>query len=233
MSATRGRVRRLQRSNLSEGAYLEVRKALLSDRYSPGDRIGVEELRRELGVSRTPVWDALNRLEVEGIVEIVPRRGVFLLTFSAEKARELYLVREALEGMAARLAAEDLTQRHEELLRKSVDAQAACLEKGDVEGYADATIKFHDHILEATGNRTLERMLKSVYAQIEALRLRTLYLPVRLRASFDEHQRIMNAIVRREPVQAEREARAHIQTTTKEALEILAQNGEGVVAAKP
>lgn len=233
MSAAQGRVKRLQRSNLSEAAYLEVKKALLSARYSPGDRIGVEELRRELGVSRTPVWDALNRLEAEGIVEIIPRRGVFLLTFSAEKVRELYLVREALEGMAARLAAEDLTERHEESLRKSMGAQASCLEKGDVEGYADATIRFHNCILEATGNRTLARMLKTVYAQIEALRLRTLYLPVRLRASFDEHQRIMNAIVRREPVQAEREARTHIQTTTKEALEILTQNDEGVRGAKP
>jgi len=225
MSARQRRLKKLQRPSLSEVAYIEVKNVLTSARYSPGTRIRVEELRRELGVSRTPVWDALNRLEAEGMVEIVPRRGVFLLTFSAEKARELYAVRESLEGMAARLATEHLTPRREELLRRSLETQAACLEQGDVSGYAEATIKFHNHIVEAAENRTLERMLRAVYAQIEALRLRTLYLPMRLRASFDEHQRIMNALSKRDASLSENEARAHIQTTTKEALEILTQAG--------
>lgn len=219
-------MRKLRRSNLSEEAYVAVKAALLSARYSPGERVGVEELSRQLGVSRTPVWDALNRLEAQGMVEIIPRKGVYLLTFSPDKARELYVIREALESMATRLAAELLNERQIDALKKSLETQEACLDSENVDGYAMATITFHNCIVEATGNRTLERMLMSVYAQVQALRLRTLYLPLRLRASFAEHRGIFDALVRRDPSAAEEAARRHMRRTTADALNILAQTGD-------
>jgi DNA-binding GntR family transcriptional regulator len=196
---------------------------LLSSKYSPGGRVAIEELCQELGVSRTPVFDALNRLQAEGVVEIIPRKGVYLVTFSEEKVQELYAVRETLEGMATKLAAKNLTEKQLEQLRKALDKQSSCLAKGDSEGYATATIKFHNTIAEAAGNKTLERFLSSVYSQMEALRLRILYLPTRLPQSFAEHQRIFQALLKRDPELCEREARAHIAATTKYALEILAR----------
>jgi DNA-binding GntR family transcriptional regulator len=225
------RMRKLQRSNLSEAAYTEVKAVLVSARYSPGDRIPVEELSRELGVSRTPVWDALNRLEAEGMVEIVPRKGVFLLNFSPEKAREIYQVRECLEGMVARLAAVNLTARHHDFLKQSLERQSACISDRDVTEYADATIKFHNFLVEAAGNKTLERLLMSVYAQSEALRLRTMFYPARVRASFQEHQRMVAALLKNDPDLAEKEARAHIRMTMDQALELSAGTYGG--AKKP
>lgn len=216
---------KIPRVNVSEAAYSAVKQVLLSTKYSPGGRVDIEELCRDLGVSRTPVFDALNRLEAEGLVEIVPRKGVYLVTLSEEKARELYVVREILEGMATKLAAKNLTEKHIEQLRKALEKQSSCLAKNDTEGYASATIKFHNTIVEAAGNKTLERILNAVYSQMEALRLRTLYLPKRLRQSFAEHERIFEALLKRNPENSERVAREHIAATTDYALEILTQSG--------
>jgi DNA-binding GntR family transcriptional regulator len=99
-------MKKLRRSNLSEDAYEFIRELFVNGtRYDPGDKISVEELSRELGVSRTPLWGAINRLEAEGIVEVVPRQGVYLINYDPDRVLEIYVAREALEGMAARLVA--------------------------------------------------------------------------------------------------------------------------------
>lgn len=219
-------MKKIPRISVSESTYSSVREALLNGRYAPGARVSIDELCGALEVSRTPVLDALNRLEAEGMVEIIPRKGVYLVQFSEEKARELYNVREALEGLATRLAAKHITDQQIEALRKTVEKQAACLEKPDTEGYAMATIKFHNMIVDAAGNKTLQRILGAVYAQMEALRLRTLYLPKRLRQSFSEHQRIFEALLKRDPDLCEKVARKHIETTTADALGIIGHSSE-------
>ena len=84
--------RKLKRSNLSEDAYTVVRDILLNGtRYNPGDKVSVEELSRELGVSRTPLWAAINRLEAECVVEVVPRQGVYLVDYDPQRALEMYI----------------------------------------------------------------------------------------------------------------------------------------------
>lgn len=215
---------KIPRVNVSEAAYPAVKKILLSSKYAPGGRVAIEELCRDLGVSRTPVFDALNRLQAEGLVQIIPRKGVYLVTLSDEKAHELYAIREVLEGMATKLAAKNITDRQIDQLKKALDKQSSCLAEGDTEGYASATIKFHNAIVEAAGNKMLERFLSAVYSQMEALRLRTLYLPTRLRQSFVEHQRIFQALLKRDPELCERVAREHIVATTNYAIEILTQS---------
>jgi DNA-binding GntR family transcriptional regulator len=214
-------MKKIARISVSESTYAAVKEALLNGRYAPGARVAIDELCEALGVSRTPVLEALNRLETGGIVEILPRKGVYLVQFSEEKASDLYTVREALEGMATRLAARRATGPQLEALKKALDKQASCLKEHDSEGYATATIKFHNMIAAASGNKTLERMLDSVYAQMEALRLRTFYLPKRLKQSFSEHQRIYQALLTRDPDACEREARRHIETTKADALGII------------
>jgi DNA-binding GntR family transcriptional regulator len=213
---------KIPRINVSEAAYSAVKQVLLSSAYEPGERVDIEQLCKDLGVSRTPVFDALNRLEVEGLVEIIPRRGVYLVMLSEEKASELYVAREALEAVVTKLAANNISDKQMEQLKKSLDKQAACLKDADNAGYAAATIKFHNIIAEASGNKTVERLLETVCSQMEALRLRTLYLPKRLQQSHAEHQRIYQALAKRDAELAERVAREHIQATTKYALELLA-----------
>jgi DNA-binding GntR family transcriptional regulator len=210
-------IKKLQRSNLSEEAYQTLKELLLGGkRYAPGGKISVEKLSRDLGVSRTPIWGAINRLEAEGVVHIVPRQGVYLLDFDLVLAQEIYVVREALEGVAARLAAVSATERDLDQIRASLRCQQTCLDRSDVEGYAAAALLFHQQIVTASGNRTLRRLLDSVYAQIEAMRARMKYLPTKLPDSFQDHDKILHALEARDPEAAEDQARKHINVLTRE-----------------
>lgn len=204
--------RKLKRSNLSEDAYTVVRDILLNgDRYNPGDKVSVEELSRELGVSRTPLWAAINRLEAERVVEVVPRQGVYLVDYDPARALEMYIAREALEGMAARLAATSATDRQLAILQRSIDDQRDCLSRGDADGYYTRTIEFHEEIVRAANNLTLERLLKSVFAQMRAMRIQRNSIPTHLPKSCTDHEKILAAIRKRDPDLAEREARSHMQ----------------------
>ncbi len=207
-------MKKLRRTNLSEDAYSFVKDLLLSgERYQPGEKISVEELSRQLGVSRTPVWGAINRLEAEGVVEIVPRQGVYLIDFEPAKAFDIYVAREALEGMAARLAAERGSDRQLGALKTALEKQCACLDAGDEDGYAAAALAFHEHIVDAAANKPLARLLGSVYAQIQAMRAhsRSKDFPTRMPPGVENHERILDAIAGRDSESAEREARTHIQ----------------------
>jgi DNA-binding GntR family transcriptional regulator len=204
--------RKLKRSNLSEDAYAVVRDMLLhGDRYNPGDKVSVEQLSRELGVSRTPLWAAINRLEAERVVEVVPRQGVYLVDYDPAKALEMYIAREALEGMAARLAAANASDRQLAILQRSIDEQRECLSSGDSDGYYTRALEFHEEILRAAQNVTLERLLQSVFAQMRAMRIQRNSIPTHLPQSCTDHEKILMAIRNRDPDVAEREARSHIK----------------------
>jgi DNA-binding GntR family transcriptional regulator len=215
-------VKKLRRSSLSGDAYSFVRELFVNgDRYNPGDKISVEELSRELGVSRTPLWGAINRLEAEGIVEIVPRQGVYLINYDPHRAIEIYVAREALEGMAARLAAEKITDRQLAALKANIDEQREYLNNGDVDRYYAAALEFHEQIVRVAQNRTLERLLVSILAQIRAMRVQRKYIPMHLPQSCDDHERVLEALRLHDPDRAEREARSHIRDLTEEIRRVL------------
>ena len=210
-------MKKLRRSSLSEDAYTFVRALFLKgDRYSPGDKISVEELSRELGVSRTPLWGAIYRLEAEGIVEIVPRLGVYLVDYDPRKVIEIYVAREALEGVAARLAAERITERQIAALQANIDLQRAHLKLGEIDKYYAAALDFHEEIVAITGSKTIGRLLGSIFAQIKAMRVQRNYAPMRLPQSCDDHERLLEEFRRRNPETAEYEARRHIRDLADE-----------------
>ncbi len=215
-------MKKLRRSSLSGDAYTFVRALFLNgDRYSPGDKVSVEELSRELGVSRTPLWGAIYRLEAEGIVEIVPRLGVYLINYDPNKAIEIYVAREALEGMTARLAAERITERQIVALQANIDVQREHLRKDALEKYYAAALEFHEEIINIAGSNTLGRLLQSIFAQIKAMRVQGKYTLTHLPQSCDDHERLLEALRRRDPDLAEREARRHIRDLAEEIRNLL------------
>jgi DNA-binding GntR family transcriptional regulator len=210
-------MKKLRRSSLSGDAYAFVRALLLNgDRYSAGDKVSVEELSRELGVSRTPLWGAIYRLEAEGIVEIVPRLGVYLINYDPNRAIEIYVAREALEGMTARLAAQRITERQIAALQVSIERQREHLRKDQLDKYYAAALDFHEEIIRIAGSTTLERLLQSIFAQIKAMRVQRNYTPMHLPQSCDDHEKLLEAFRRRDPGLAEREARRHIRDLAEE-----------------
>jgi DNA-binding GntR family transcriptional regulator len=210
-------VKKLRRSSLSDDAYTILRELFLNGkRYNPGDKISVEELSRELGVSRTPLWGAINRLEAEGIVEVVPRLGVYLINYDPERMLEIYLAREALEGMVARIVAEKITDAHLVMLQANIDAQRDYLKSGQTDRYYAAALEFHENIVGFAGNHTLEKMLKSIFAQIRAMRVQRNTTLTHLPQSCDDHEKLLKAFRLRDPDLAEQETRSHIRDLAEE-----------------
>jgi DNA-binding GntR family transcriptional regulator len=216
--------------SLGEQVYRTVRDLIVSQVFPPGSKLNVEQLGRDLGVSRTPVWDAMRRLESEALVEVVPRHGVFVTNYGVAKIRDLFAVRAALEGLAARQAAARPAAEAREALQAAVRELRRAARRKDLDHYSRAAIRFHDVVLAAAGNQVLTRLLENVYAQILVLRLHSLHLAERLEASVAEHSGIAAAIVAGDGEGAERRARAHAGRVLQDVLE---QTDAGGLPAPP
>lgn len=211
----------IEHSPVGQSVYRALQDLLARHHFAPGEKLNVEALSRDLGVSRTPVWEALKRLEMEGVVRTRPRKGVYVAALDADKAREIYVVREAVEGLAARLAARNITAAELRGLERSLDAQEAAAAAADVAAMSRADIEFHNLIVQAGRNETLTRILRSLYGQILILRLQTLNLKDRIRPSLLEHKRIFAALKSGDPDRAETAARRHIQMVLRDAMAVL------------
>src|SRR4026209_172506 len=139
-SAPRASIARLRHQSLGERVYRTVRELILSQVFPPGSKLNVEQICRDLGVSRTPVWDTMRRLESEGLVNTVPRHGVFVLNYGDAQIRDLFAVRGTLEALAVRQAARNLDDDARpalEATRKEMERAAAA---GLMEQYSRAAI---------------------------------------------------------------------------------------------
>jgi DNA-binding GntR family transcriptional regulator len=131
---------KISKKVLSSKVYEALREMIAQHRFRPGARVNVERLSKELDVSRTPVWEAVRRLEVEGLLKYIPYRGVFMVETSLERALELYQVREALEGLAGRLAAEHVSDKLIEKMARTLEGQVQTIHAGDFRPPGDARI---------------------------------------------------------------------------------------------
>ena len=210
-------MKKLRRSNLSSDAYTFIRELFLNNKgYNPGDKISVEKLSRELGVSRTPLWGAINRLEAEGVVEVIPRMGVYLIDYDVDRMLDIFLAREALEGMVARIAAEKITDKEIEGLRANIEQQKKHIHERQLDQYYRVALEFHETLARIAGSHTLDKMIASLFAQIRAMRVQRNYSPMHLPQSCDDHKKILDALAKRDADAAEREARLHIRDLAEE-----------------
>ena len=133
----------LKRMTLRDQAYEVLREMIASHRFSSGKWINIEQLAKELGVSRTPVWQALKDLESEGLVKHVPNRGIQMAEMTLQMALELYAVRELLEGMAGRLAAQNISEESLSRLDVMLAEQLPIVRNLDQLAYSKADFQFH------------------------------------------------------------------------------------------
>ncbi|MCL5263679.1 MAG: GntR family transcriptional regulator [Chloroflexi bacterium] len=192
----------------AERVFTRLKAAILDGTISPGQRLTEEGLAAQLGVSRTPVREAIKRLEAEGHLKVVPRRGIIVPRVTAEQVDELCAVREAMEGLAARLAAERVQAQEIARLRYLLDQMASLYEKGDVPALVRANLDFHITICKAARNALLLQMYGRLVDMLQILTLRLNLL--RQDQSFPEHRAIFLAIEARDPAEAERLARLHV-----------------------
>jgi DNA-binding GntR family transcriptional regulator len=185
-----------QRPSLVDRAYAEIKRRILDNTYTPNLQVYEQELALQLGMSRTPVREALIRLEREGLVQIVPRRGMRVVPVSPSDMRDIYEVITCLEAQAAgRLAARKPSRDEVQVLIDDVEAMDRALAKKDLEDWAAADADFHGHLLELCGNRRLAQVAGAIADQAHRARMVTLHMrPLPLRSN-EDHRAVIEAIL--------------------------------------
>ena len=197
---------RLQREKLSNQIYAVLKDMIADHRFQPGARLNIESIARELDVSRTPVWEAVRRLEQEGLIENIPNRGVFMSSLTAEKALDLYAVREILEGMAARLAATRIDDGALEAMAQCILKQREVIENQDILAYSKLDFAFHATVYDACGNEWLKELLETIKNKMRPL---TLHMNPDFSTLIDQHVMLLHALQERDPEKAEETFRRH------------------------
>ena len=206
-------------TNLRDQTYDIIKNMIIMREIEPGKKINEENIAREIQVSRTPIREALCRLENEGIVKIIPRRGAFVSELTETNVREILLIREVLEGLVVRLAIENMDEKTLEKLRKSLEKVSDLPEKNrDLINYTRSEVDFHSILLSASNNQMLKNMMEIVNAHLQIIRLRTVVIPERAQRTVKEHQQILKAIEKRDAVSAEQLMREHIRSVREVAL---------------
>ena len=179
---------------LRELVYEELKKKILKGIIKPGTRIMEVELAEQLGVSRTPVREAMRKLEKEGLVIIEPRRGAYVSDISLAEMVDVLIVREDLEGLASYLATSRISEEDIEVLEEIIEGYNEGIENEDIDTIILLDEKFHKKIVSCTRNNTLIKL--SSIVQESALRFRYLYYNdiSRYRTMAVEHKKIVNAI---------------------------------------
>jgi DNA-binding GntR family transcriptional regulator len=202
-----GRDRLVQ--NASVAATELIREAILDGRLEPGARLKEEELARELGISRTPVREALLMLQAEGLIETTPNRGAAVRTHDADDLIDLYQLRSVLEGYAARQAAARASDEEIALLRESCDRFDA-IGGDDVRELVKENLWFHSAIHEAAGSPRLSSMIRRVIELPLVYKSYVWYSPDQKRISAHYHRQITNALGVRDSERAELVMREHV-----------------------
>lgn len=198
--------------SLKDKVYDSLRRAIMSmNIYASPDELRLDErqLAEDLGVSRTPIREAITRLEQEGFVRVVQRRGVFVVRKTKQEILEMIVAWAALEAMAARLITEHATDADIETLRElfaDVDNNGV---KAHIDEYSDKNIQFHQRILRLSRNGLILQMADNLFAHMRSVRQQTIGEANRAERSIIDHMHIIEALEKRDADLAERLVRQH------------------------
>jgi len=209
-------------TSLVDGAYRTMRAKILDNAWAPGHRALEQELALELGMSRTPVREALIRLAKEGLVEVVPRHGMRVLPVSAADMDEIYQLLGSLEATAAELVAQRKpVARDIAPLEAASRAMDAALRADDLDAWAEADERFHRHLVELCGNRLLAATVYNFWDRAHRARMFTLRLRPKPVHSTREHTDLVRAIRMGDAAAAREIHRAHRERGRRELTAIL------------
>ena len=197
--------------SLGQRVYQTLREAILSLAYRPGEILRKPEICEALGVSRSPVADAVARPAAEGPVDAAPQAGTSVARFSMEEIREGAFLREAIEVAAIERVAQTITEDQLTQLRRNLTVQAALIADGDVPGFYQTDSAMHELILSFTGFRKLAQVSETAWLHVNRARQLILPVPGRITATLDEHRAILAALEARDPDAARLATRVHLR----------------------
>ena len=212
---------------LRDVVFNTLRQAILKGELKPGERLMEIQLANKLGVSRTPVREAIRKLELEGLVLMIPRKGAEVAEITRQDMEDGLEVRTALEELAVKDACDHITDAQlSELKKASNEFKKALLEGKDLVTCADADMHFHDVILSATNNRRLIQMLNNLSEQMYRYRMEYLKDERTHKTLIEEHDAIRRALKKHDKVKAGAAIRVHIDNQKRSILESLTEKEE-------
>ncbi len=195
---------------LQDRAYEAIKACILSLAFAPGVQLSETELASQLGVSKTPVREALQRLEREDLVRIISYKGVFVTAISVRDVHEISEIRGALVGLAAEQATKTVTDDDIEQARQLLQRGDIALESGDVESWLQVNNEFHGWLLDRACNLRLRRLLANLDDQFHRIQRLAATVPGGIRESNRGHYEILDAMAARDAEAAARLARRHV-----------------------
>lgn len=213
--------------NLDQKIY-EILKAMIIERkLEPGTKILQDKLAQELGVSRTPLVNALKKLEHENLVKAIPRRGFFVRLFSKKEMIDIFQLREVLEGLAAKRAALCITDSQVQKFQSLFKKLQAAVEAGNIKKYAEEDRQFHNFLIDIGGREFLSSILQTYNIITLSYQFQKQEGLVRAPVeTIDEHLAIIEAISQRDPLKAEEVTRTHLSKSVNRLLKELEQEEE-------
>lgn len=202
----------------NQQAYEEIRRRILEGELLPSSPLSEHQLAAALSLSRTPVREAIKRLEKEGLVRSIPSRGTFIAELSAHDILEIYQVREPLEGLAARIAAEQMSAEQMQALDQEVALTEALASAGRVGEIFQSDIRFHKLIIAATQNRRLGAILATLDDQMYRVRAILPRSSEWLEATLRDHAAIVAQIKARDAGGAQRAMERHLRSSCERAV---------------
>lgn len=206
---------------LREIVFEGIRDAILNQRMKPGERVLENQLAEELGVSRTPVREALHKLEQEGLIYFLPRKGAFVSEISLHDIEELYEIRGCLEGLACVLAAKRATAEEFKEMEQCLIRENLYVDSQDVIATVTQDVNLHSIIYKAARNERLFNLLNNLREQIYRMRVVSTSLPGRKKRSLDMHRKLVEAISQRNGAKARELAQKHMEDVREAMIEHL------------
>lgn len=207
---------------LRRKVFAVIEEAVLTGKYKPGESLTEARLAAELGVSRTPIREALTQLEHEGLLQLIPNKGALVTGISAKDIQDIYTIRMMIEGLAARWAAENIDEEELKDLQDAIELEEFYTLKNDIQHLIELDSRFHQIIYKASKSRPLMYMLKTFHHYIQGARSQSIATPGRAYKALQEHKVILRAIKERDGAKAEQLTAEHIQKASANLLQAIA-----------
>ena len=199
----------MDKYSLRGQVFQEIREDILKGKFKENEELREATLGKELGVSRTPVREALRQLELEGLVHIIPNKGAYVTGITEKDVHDIYMTRSMLEGLCARWAAEHISEEQIQEMEEVLLLTEYHLDRGN-EQLAELDGKFHEVLYDASQSRILRHILSDFHKYVQVARKRSVKKEDRAKKSLEEHREILNALRTGDADRAEELAHIHI-----------------------
>lgn len=204
---------------LSRKVYKALRVAIVQEKIKPGSRLSELKIAKQMGISRTPVREAIHKLSSEGFVELLPNQGIIVNNISVKDLEEVLNIRSALEGLSARLAAKKIKIKDIEKIECILQKMRDIAEQKDAHRYIELSSQFQDIILRVSGNQRLKKMRNNFNDLSRRFSAQSLEVSSRFKISIREHEDILEALKKGDEYQAQKFSEIHVQNVLKNIIE--------------